>query len=235
MKIGFKFFIVFSYLLLGHEVFSQCESIQVSGRVIDTLNNSNFYYSVIYNKTKEKAFFGNADGTFQFKATNNDSIIISVNGYPKEFFKVEGKDCRFQKTVFLKFISKKLKPIILRPIRTAAEIKEERSRLALKTSRTVTGAEILQSPITFLYEAFSQKERNKRWLAEQRYKDRQDELISEYLRNCIMYKLISLDVSEIEQFRLFLNLDPDFFKLAADYELALHIKRVYDLYVLEKK
>ena len=217
-------------------VHGQCTNIHVSGKVLDTLNYSNFYYTVIHNRTQDLAFFAEHSGSFSFEANLGDSIVIAVRGYPKESFTVsENKDCRMYKVLHLKFKSNTLNTVLLRPIRSVADIKEERRQLALEQTRTITGAEILKSPITYLYETFSQKERNKKWVAEQRYKDRQIALIKDYLRTCMVYKIIELKDEELDDFIVYLNMETDFFKHASDYELVLFIKKGYKSYVERKQ
>lgn len=229
--------ILFILLIYSSSSFSyaQCTDTKVTGIVVDTLNDYSYFYTIIYNKSSRKAFFGNTDGSFEFFGSEMDTIVISVTGYEKTSFVIEtSKDCKFYKNVVLASKSKALKTVLLRPIKSLSEIKEQRQKLAMKTTRTVTGVEILNSPITYLYETFSRKERNKRWLAEQRFIDEKTALIKDYVKNCIKYGLIDLDISEVDEFITFLNLDFQFFRTASDYNLALSIKRAFELYKIKK-
>ena len=63
--------------------------------------------------------------------------------------------------------------VVVRPLKSLEQIREEREALAMRETRMVTGIDMLQSPITALYQAFSRKERSKRWVAEQEFKDDQ--------------------------------------------------------------
>jgi hypothetical protein len=85
----------------------------------------------------------------------------------------------------------------------------------------------MQSPITYLYETFSKKERSKRWVTEARFVDKQRELLKEYLRTCNSYNLISIDEQEMDDFLDFMNMDLNFFRTASDYNLALFVKRKF--------
>lgn len=235
MRILFFFCLSFIFWVNSNQAHSQCENIYVHGAFEDTLNNYRFFHAVIFNKRENKAFFGNPDGSFEFFAMNGDTIVVSVTGFVRSSFVVNAsKDCKFYKKLLLQTKTNPLKTVYLKPIKSISEIKEERNRLALQTTRTVTGVEILNSPITYLYESFSRKERNKKWVAQQVFKEKQQELISDYIKNCIQYKLIDLDYSEIDEFVQYLNLDLEFFRSASDYNLALHIKRTYRMYRLNK-
>jgi predicted ATPase len=102
--------------------------------------------------------------------------------------------------------------------------------LALRETRTVTGVNVLQSPITALYQAFSKKEQNKRWIAEQQYKDDQRRIVQELLRLYVAFDIIELSETEFDAFITFLNLDEQFIKTASEMELILFIKDKYEHY-----
>jgi len=117
---------------------------------------------------------------------------------------------------------------VVKPLKTLSQIKEERAALALRDTRLVSGINVLESPITALYQAFSKKEQNKRWIAEQVYKDNQRKVVQELLRLYVAYEIIDLQESEFDAFLLFLNLDPDFLKTASEMELITYIKDKFD-------
>jgi hypothetical protein len=92
----------------------------------------------------------------------------------------------------------------------------------------VTGIDVLQSPITAIYQAFSKKEQNKKWIAEQEFKDDQRKVVKELLRLYISFDIISLTEDEFDDFISFLNLDTDFLKTASEMDLIIFIKDKYD-------
>lgn len=87
---------------------------------------------------------------------------------------------------------------------------------------------MLQSPITALYQAFSKKEQNKRWIAEQEFKDDQRRIVQELLRLYVAFDIIDLSEEEFDAFITFLNIDEQFIKTATEMELILFIKDKYD-------
>jgi hypothetical protein len=95
-------------------------------------------------------------------------------------------------------------------------------------TRMVSGINILESPITALYQAFSKKEQNKRWIAEQIYRDDQRKVVQELLRLYVAYDIIDLPEADFDAFLLFLNLDVDFLKTASELELITYIKDKYE-------
>jgi len=226
------FLVLFVFGLGTFYAQTSCSNITVRGKVIDTLRPQTFYQTVVFNKTQGTALFGQPDGSFLIQAKLFDTIVVSVKEYPKESFVVEEDiSCSYVKVIVLKYKSKKLNEVILRPIKTAAEIKELRQRLVLEKTRTVTGIAALQSPISYLYETFSKKERNKRWIAEMKLEDKQMALVKEYIRTCIAYNLITLAEDQIDDFIIYLDMDTNFFRTASDYNLALYVKQKFKNFV----
>ena len=81
----------------------------------------------------------------------------------------------------------------------------------------------------------SKKEQNKRWIAEQKYKDDQRQVVKELLRLYVAYEIIEMEEDEFDDFIIFLNADPDFLKTAAEMELVLFIKDKFEHFKLIRK
>jgi hypothetical protein len=96
----------------------------------------------------------------------------------------------------------------------------------------VTGIQAFQSPITALYQAFSKKERNKRWIAEQEYKDNKAKIVRELLSLYVAYDILELDENQFDIFIQFLNINEDFLKTASEMELVLFIKDKYEHFLM---
>ena len=94
----------------------------------------------------------------------------------------------------------------------------------------VTGIEVLQSPITALYQALSKKEKSKRWVANQEHLDNQKRILQELLRTYVAYEIIELSNDEFESFISFLNINEVFLKTASEMELITFIKDKFDHY-----
>ena len=79
-----------------------------------------------------------------------------------------------------------------------------------------------------MYQAFSKKEQNKRWISEQQYKDDQRRVVKELLRLYVAFDIIDLSEATFDDFITFLNIDENFIKTASEMELVLFIKDKYD-------
>lgn len=218
-------------LLLPTALNAQCEQVFISGKVLDTMRQQNFFNLMVINKTTGRGVFGQPNGHFSVYARPGDRIALSTKGYPVyEFIAKPDENCQCKVEAFVERLPQEVQEVIVRPLKTLEQIKEEREALALRETRTVTGVNVLQSPITALYQAFSKKEQNKRWIAEQQYKDDQRKIVQELLRLYVAFDIIELSESEFDEFITFLNLDEQFIKTASEMELILFIKDKYEHY-----
>jgi hypothetical protein len=200
-----------------------------TGKVVDTLRPQNFYNLMIVNRRTGQGVFGQPNGTFSVYVNNGDSLSISVREYPLVKLVVKAdSNCQFLNTIFIEPKPQEVREVVVRPLKSLEQIREEREALAMRETRMVTGIEMLQSPITALYQAFSKKEQNKRWIAEQNYKDDQRRVVKELLRTYIAYDIIELDEEEFDNFIAFLNVNEDFLKTATEMELITFIKDKYE-------
>lgn len=201
----------------------------VSGKIVDTLRLQNFYNLMVVNKTTGRGVFGQPNGHFSVYANTGDLIALSTKGYPVYQFVVKPDDnCQSKVLAYIERLPQETPDVIVRPLKTLEQIKEERENLALRETRTVTGVSALQSPITFLYQAFSKKEQNKRWIAEQEFKDDQRRIVKELLRLYVAFDIIALSDADFDAFITFLNIDEQFIKTATEMELILFIKDKYE-------
>lgn len=215
---------------------AQCDQVLFTGKVMDTLRPNTFYNLMVINRTTGRGVFGQPNGTFSVYASNGDSISLSITGYPPVHTRVEAdSNCQFKRLFVIEGNPQELDPVVVRPLKSLQEIKEERQALAMRETRTVTGVEMLQSPITALYQAFSKKERTKRWIAEQEHKDNQANILRDLLRTYVAYDVIELNDEEFEEFIYFLNMDEQFLKTASEMELITFIQDKFEHYKLIKK
>ena len=215
------------------KIFCQdCEKLLFIGNVVDTFNTQSFYNLMVINRSNGRGTFGQPNGQFSVYVNINDKISLSVKGYEIINYRIKkNKACRVEKKFVLKPKIQEIEEVVIRPLKTLNQIKEERASLALRETRIVTGVNMLQSPITALYQAFSKKEKAKRWIAEQEYKDNQRKVVKELLRLYVSYKIIDLNEGEFDDFIAFLNLNSHFLKTATEMELIVFIKDKYEHFI----
>jgi hypothetical protein len=223
-------FVLLFFLLIATSAHSQnCSRVWVRGRVVDTLRSQTFYNLMVVNRTSGKGVFGQPDGTFAVYVNPNDSITLSVKGYGMIGFRaVPDSLCQFTGDFVLEEKGTDLDEVVVKPLKTLQQIKEERAELAMRETRTITGIEAFQSPITALYQRFSQKEQSKAKVAEMEYKDSKEAIVQELLRLYVAYDIIELDEEEFMAFIEFLAIDDNFLKTASDMELITYIKDKFE-------
>ena len=227
MKIIFLFILTcFSLNSLAQQV---CTKVYVKGSVKDTFQYQPFYNLMIVNKTTGRGVFGQPDGTFQVYANQNDTISVSVKNYGVYRFIVNGdSNCQMKLDKLLIGKEKALQVVVIKPLKSVQQIKEERANLALKETHTVTGVNVLQSPITALYERFSKKAQQREKIAGLIYIDQQRKVLKELLRVYVAYEVIDLKDNEFDDFIIFLNISEDFLKTSSDLELIDFIKGKFE-------
>lgn len=211
--------------------------VTIKGRVIDTNYSVGFYNLVVLNKTVGKGIFGDYNGRFSITVKKSDVIGISVTGYKTIY--VSYKDSSYRKSyndVFyiqtLEFVGEE---VIVKPLKTLEELKEERASIVKREVPTVTVTNAIQSPITALYVAFSKREKTKRLVAEMEFQDKQDDVVREILRIYVHHDIIDLPQDDFEEFIRFLNLNTQFLKVATDYELITYIKGKFEHFMKIKE
>lgn len=222
MKYAFYLF----FALLSLTAYGQnCKEVYVSGKVMDTLRPQNFYNLMVVNKTAGKGIFGMPNGSFQLYVHEGDSIVFSITDYNTVGYRVFGDtNCQAKIQLIIEQKPQEVAEVVVRPLKSLEQIKEERSALALRETRMVTGIEVLQSPITALYQTFSKKEQNKRIIAQKKYEDEQKAVLQELLRLYVAYDIINLDEQGFDDFIFFLNMDENFLKTASELELITFIQ-----------
>lgn len=227
---------IFTLCILSQVYAQECEKVLFNGKVVDTLRPQSFYNLMVINKSTGQGVFGQPNGAFSVYVNAGDTVFLSVKSYPTlSTIVVADSNCQFKGIFYLKNKVQEVEQVVVRPLKSLEQIKEERSALAMRETRMVTGIEVLQSPITALYQAFSKKEQAKRWVAEQEHKDNQVRILKELLRNYVAYEIIELSDEEFEDFISFLNMDEDFLKTASEMELITFIKDKYEHYITMKK
>jgi hypothetical protein len=224
-----RIFFLLAVLITLNMHAQKCEKVLFTGKVIDTLRMQAFYNLMLINKRTGQGVFGQPNGSFSVFVKPGDTVIISVKEYiPQLAVIFPDTNCQFKNHYFLTLRAKELKEIKVRPLKSLEEIREEREALAIRETRVVTGLEVLQSPITALYQAFSRKEQHKKWIAEQKYSDDKRKIVKELLRLYVSYDIIHLTEDKFDDFIYFLNVSDDFLKTATEMELITFIKDKFD-------
>lgn len=231
MKKNFGLFLV----ALFHFFKVQAETkISVMGKVTDPENlYADLSGFMVVNLNTQQGFFGKPDGSFSIELNKNDTLVIAVTGY--EFYKVSYADSSI-KTSYNLHVRLKPKQIKLPEVRILAPrdldaIQNDIAKLGYrKDDYVIDGVSALESPITFLYQEFSRRERLKRNNAILVNEEKKRILLKELLARYVADDIIKLNDTEFDQFVDFCNVPEEFMKKATQYDFMVYIKNRYSVF-----
>lgn len=212
---------------------AQAQEVTIHGRVTSASNNDRFYDLMVVNKRTRTGIFGNADGTFTVRALRTDTLMLGSSGLRTSIVTMADSVLKDSYTVVIRMLPLvyQLPEFEVLPERTLKQIQKEIEKLGYKESDyRVTGVDAFQSPITFLYEEFSRRERSKRLVAQMRNEDRKRELLRELLHQYVQYDIINLNDDAFDDFIDFCGVPEEVIKGLTQYEFLLYVKKKYELY-----
>ncbi len=220
-------------LLLTASVVDAQEYVTIHGRVGSSENERAHYDLMIVNKRSRTGTFGNADGTFTVQALRTDTLLIGSSGYRTSVVTVTDSVAKPSYHVYVRLLPvvRQLPELQVINERTLAEIQKEISKLGYREQDYRIGTvDALQSPITFLYQEFSRRERSKRLAAQLRNEDRKRELLRELLKKYVEYDIINLSDEAFDDFIDFCAVPDEVIKGLTQYDFLLYVKKKYELY-----
>ncbi len=230
-----RFLFVLSLLFTSHSLMAQdstkVKEIVIQGKGMDYQGNAKTDLLIV-NKRTLNGTMGNSDGTFSISVQKNDTIVFGAIGYSsvKVCFKDSVDQEVYELKIFLQKVHVNLGEAYIFAPRDLDEISKDIEKLGFqeKDYRT-TGADALSSPITFLYEAFSKRERSKRLVMEMENDDRRRELLKELFAKYVAYEIIDLNTEQFDGFVDYLNVSDRFLQSSSQYEFCVYVKgRFYD-------
>jgi len=231
----------FATIFLIHEnAIAQNDSnqkINITGVVYDKSSNVLLNNLMIINKTTQQGFFAGATGGFSVSVLKNDTIIIGASGYEnkKICFKDSVDKNDFFVRIYMERLNVQLKEVVIIAPRDLNAIQQDIEKLGYrKEDYMLSGVDAISSPITFLYQQFSKRERAKRHVAEMRNEDRKRELLKELLAKYVANEVIALSNDDFDDFIDYCNVSDEFMKYSTQYEFIMYIKRKYEFYSVLK-
>ncbi len=218
--------------LLCMPAFAQQE-VTVKGTVLGGDGERTFYDLMIVNRRTRSGSFANTDGTFTVRVQRNDTLLIGAGGYVTRTLPLEEfPDEELQRLrITLRPWNIDLRPVAILPERTLKQIQEDIEKLGYnERDYRATGINALESPITFLYESFSRRQRSKREVAQLENQDRMRSLLRELLQMYVDYGIINLSNESFDDFIDFCNVPEEALKSLSQYDFLVYVKKKYQLY-----
>jgi len=219
-------------LLASIATFAQ-EQVTIHGSVLGGDGERTFYDLMIVNRRLRTGVFGNVDGSFTVTAFRSDTLLIGAGGYVTRTVPLSEYDESELRSlvITLRPWEIQLRSVTVLPERTLKQIQEDIAKLGYneKDYRS-TGINAFESPITFLYQEFSRRERSKRQVAEMRNEDRKRELLRELLHQYVEYDIINLGNESFDDFIDFCAVPDEVIKGLSQYDFLVYVKKKYELY-----
>ncbi|NNC83970.1 MAG: hypothetical protein HKN79_10370 [Flavobacteriales bacterium] len=212
---------------------AQTEYVKVKGKVVDATDGVGLSTMMAVDKNSGSGTFGNGDGEFVMNLEKGDTLLVGAIGYETISFAIPAdyEGTVLSKTFYMEKLVVTLPPVDVIPERELEEIKEDIEELGYnREDYQLSGINALQSPITFLYQSFSRRERSKRLVAELRNQDRMRELLKELFQKYVDYDIIQLEDDEFDDFIDFCNVSEYFLKNSSQYDFLVHVKRRFSEY-----
>ncbi|MFM2136226.1 MAG: hypothetical protein RL021_1626, partial [Bacteroidota bacterium] len=175
----------FSLMLLSGAAAAQSPAFIVSGRVYDRESPARRLEDLmVINLRTAQGSFGKADGTFTVTALQDDTLMIASSGYAfrKFCFRDSLPKPAYHLDVPLVRLNVQLREVSIFSPRELNSIYKDIQRLGYnKSDFQLSGINVVESPITFLYQEFSQLQRLKRHNAERINDERRRDLLKELL------------------------------------------------------
>lgn len=209
------------------------ELVTIHGKVITSTDQRTYYDLMVVNKRTRSGTFGNANGTFTVQALRTDTLMIgSIGHQTKELcFADSAVRAIYDVTLHLRPLNIQLPEVEILSERTMKEIQAEIAKLGYRESdHRLTNVDALQSPITYLYQEFSRRERSKRLVAELENEDRKRALLQELLHKYVQYDIIKLSPDAFDDFIEFCSVPDEVIKGLSQYDFLVYMKRKYELY-----
>jgi len=209
------------------------EEVTIRGKVITSIDQRTYYDLMVVNKRTRSGIFGNADGTFVVRALRTDTLMIASIGHQTRTLTLTDSVAKdvYDIIVHLTPWTIELAEVEILPERTLKQIQADIAKLGYKESDyRISNVDALQSPITFLYQEFSRRERSKRLVAELENEDRKRALLQELLQKYVQYDIINLNPEAFDDFIDFCSVPDDVIRGLSQYDFLVYVKRKYELY-----
>jgi hypothetical protein len=233
-----KHCILLFFLLYTAEVTAQ-ERIIVKGKVTDAIDSRIAVPGcIIVNMRTQQGILAGEDGTFSIEIYKTDTLAFRTIGYQLRFISLRDSVVYPGKLleVGIKRLSYQLDEVTIIPHRNLDSISKDISKLGYKASDyMLQDIDALSSPITYLYQAFSRKERSRREVAFMMNEDERKKLMKELLDYYVNAGFLPLRDRDYDEFISFCAISEAQLKTLTQYEMAVYIKKKYENFIAMKR
>ncbi len=210
---------------------SKAQRKYIVGRVVDPENLKGVDRASVMNQNTKHLVKTNESGRFSILAGEGDSLLVTSLTHGRNGIRYDGivEEPIIYSRKLMKAIE--LPEVKIRTKRDEQLEKEIREILAEPERTTKMSGErameLIQSPISLLYEAFSRRAKSDRKVLVLMQQDRRRKL-AEYRQSMIAGRATNLRGDELERFMTFCDFREDFLLTSSEYQLTYETLRAFD-------
>jgi hypothetical protein len=211
--------------------FLQAQEVEVRGKLVDAGGLSSFEGFMVINKRTGTGFFGESSGNFYIKVNKNDTIMLGAYGYKTiSICMADSVDkSSYFVQVYLPKLQYDLKEVEIFPERELKQVYKDIEKLGFEPKDYIlSGIDAVYHPITFLYQSYSRRERQKRLAYELINDEKRRDLLKELFKKYVNHNIIALDDSQFDSFIDFIQVDDYFLKSSSQYDFIMFVKFKYE-------
>ncbi len=221
-------------LLKSHPVLGQPrDEVTIKGMVYDPEKQTQSFRLVVVNQRTNHGFFGDSFGQFEVKARLSDTLLVGAIGF--HTVKISLNDSVYQPGYRMKIPLKALQynlegvEVVLK--KTHDESFQEAQKLGYDPSdHMLSGVDAFYSPLTYLYQLLSKKEKEKRLVAQLENDDARKAILKDLLKAYVAGNVMDLEEEEFDDFIGYCQITDRHLKTLSQYEFALYMKHLYQSY-----
>lgn len=228
----FRAFLIFGFtsfvVLMGN-----AQRRYIVGKVIDPETMKGVDRASVLNQATKHIVKTNANGLFSILAGKDDSLIVTSLTHGRNGIQWDG--VTEEPVIYSRRLMKSidLPEVKIKTKREEQLEKEIREILAEPERTTKLGGEktmeLIQSPISLLYEAFSRRAKSDRKVLVLMQQERRQKL-AEYRLSMIAGRITDYRGDELDRFMYFCNFKQDFLLTSSEYELTYEILQAQKQY-----
>ncbi len=227
-------------LFCGANAFAQTSAVPIitfTGTCYDINDSLSQPAPIVVNKRTGTGHAFMPGAVFSIQGWKTDTFLVTAGGYEFVRFCFNDSMSRsgYYERVGLTLKMNQLNAVTIFPVKDLQTIKQDRQNLGVAQTNTTQGAaDAMSSPITYLYERFSQEGRSKALVAQLENQDRYHAVLKDLFRTYNRAGVMNLPETEFDSFILYLAMPEWYLKSASDYQLAVTIKQRYDQFMYAK-
>jgi hypothetical protein len=179
-----------------------------------------------------------AGQSFSIQGLRTDTFMFTAGGYEvvRICFRDSAQRSVYTVRVGLRVRVNNLRPVSIYPGKDLNTLRNERESLGVKETRmTARPPQVMESPITALYERYSREGKSRARVAYLENEDRKREILHQLLLLYVKAGVVELAPEEFDNFINYLNIPEQFLQTATDYQLAVAIRERWLHYEAAKK